>query len=214
MHGSERYGHLLINGKAPTDAQIAVLAGAATSEIAALQSELEQAGVFSRSATGAIYSRRMTDDERKARNARRNGKHGGNPKLCNTKENPASDNLEDKPPDKGSLKLRGQRPERNLSVSTREGSKHSLPEGWQPRGFTTGKCKAIVASWSPERLETEIEKFRAHHKKSGTKWADWQAAWQTWVLNSVEFERPQSRSPPNFVDQYEREMKQRVQATS
>jgi hypothetical protein len=60
MHGSERYGHLLINGKAPTDAQLAVLAGAPSPQVVDLLGELEEAGVFSRSASGAIYSRRIT----------------------------------------------------------------------------------------------------------------------------------------------------------
>jgi hypothetical protein len=97
MHRSERYGYLLINGKAPSERQLAVQVGATTDELRGLVSELESEAVFSRDRHGTIYSRRMIRDEKKAQNARKNGKHGGNPKLTASREeqteNPASDNL-------------------------------------------------------------------------------------------------------------------------
>jgi hypothetical protein len=80
-HESERYGHLLVNGKQPTDRQIAALAGVDMSELPGLLAELEEQGVFSRDRNGAIYSRRMIRDERKAKEARKHGNEGGNPKL-------------------------------------------------------------------------------------------------------------------------------------
>lgn len=110
MHRSERYGQLLIGGQVPTDAQLAVQVGASPPEVTALLAELEAAGVFSRATGGAIYSRRMTRDHRKAEIARKNGKRGGNPSLSNNKEKTASDN----PLDKGGLKP--QRPETRDSV--------------------------------------------------------------------------------------------------
>jgi hypothetical protein len=105
MHRSERYGHLLIDGRVPTDTQLALLAQAPPSEVSVLITELETSGVFSRTAKGVIYSRRMTRDHKKAEIARKNGGKGGNPKLCKTEENPLSDN----PPVKGEVKP--QRPE-------------------------------------------------------------------------------------------------------
>lgn len=96
MHRSERYGQLLIGGRVPTDAQLAVQVGALPEEVSALVAELEHAGVFSRAASGAIYSRRMTRDHKKAEKARKNGKKGGNPSLCKQTGNSASDNLADK----------------------------------------------------------------------------------------------------------------------
>lgn len=74
-------GHLLVNGNAPTDAQLAVLAGAPSDQIADLLAELESAGVFSRTRAGVIYSRRITRDEKRAAHARKIGKSGGNPSL-------------------------------------------------------------------------------------------------------------------------------------
>ena len=66
----------------------------------------------------------------------------------------------------------------------------ALPDGWTPESFGDGKCKAIVDSWTPDQLATQIEKFTAHHRTRGNRWADWQSAWQTWVLNSVQFAQP------------------------
>jgi hypothetical protein len=130
MHRSEKYGTLLINGIVPTDAQVAMQVGAEVSEVSKLLSELEAAGVFSRTGTQAIYSRRMKRDEKKAKNARNNGKKGGNPKLSKTRENPASDNPEDKGRDKAQIpEARDQILERgkeNKSLSSR-----ALPE-WLP----------------------------------------------------------------------------------
>lgn len=211
MHGSERYGHLLINGKAPTDAQLAVLAGAPAAETAALLGDLECAGVFSRTATGTIYSRRMTDDERRAKAARKNGKHGGNPKLCNERENPASDNLEDKAPDKGGLKLRGQRAERKTKANAL--SKTALDPAWMPAPFGEGtKSRQITDSWDADEYSRQLESFKAHHIGRGSKWSDWQHAWATWVLNSVQFGRRQPTGPPDYLDHLIAQREQRERA--
>lgn len=126
MHRSERYGQLLIGGRIPTDAQLAVQVGASPSEVTALLSELSDADVFSRSGSGVIYSRRMTRDHKKAENARKNGKKGGNPKLSASegKEtgNSAPLNQQDNLPDKGGVKP--QKPEaRSQTLDARD----SLP---------------------------------------------------------------------------------------
>jgi hypothetical protein len=81
MHRSERYGHLLISGITPTDAQLAVQVGALPDQVAILIGELETAGVFSRTTNCTIYSRRMHHDQKKVEINRKNGKNGGNPAL-------------------------------------------------------------------------------------------------------------------------------------
>lgn len=100
MHEAVPYGHLLISGQSPTDAQLAVLAGAPSEQVSELIGELEAAGVFSRTRTGVIYSRKLTRMQKKAATARNNGKNGGNPRLKDKRENPASDNPKDKAEDK------------------------------------------------------------------------------------------------------------------
>ena len=89
MHRAQPYGHLLINGRPVTDAQLAVSVGAPPEQIPALVRELSSAGVFSRTRKGVIYSRRMTRDEKKAQTARKNGQKGFEAKLCKQKRNRA-----------------------------------------------------------------------------------------------------------------------------
>ncbi len=79
MHEAEPRGTLRVNGKPLNDRQLAGLAGC--SEIEALLSELEDAGVFSRDEAGTIFSRRMMRDEAKAEEDKANGKRGGNPSI-------------------------------------------------------------------------------------------------------------------------------------
>jgi hypothetical protein len=197
MHRSEKYGHLLVNGKPPTDHQLAVQAGASTSEVTALLEELEGEGVFSRAATGAIYSRRMTRDHKLAEDAKKTGRLGGNPTLCDKREKPAGvkgqdkamDKAMDKGGDKATLNRRDERVEEregeSAQVLTKQSPEIPLPDDWSPEPFGAGSQSAsIVASWPAERLALEAEKFRAHHTANGTRWRNWQAAWSKWVLNA------------------------------
>lgn len=80
-HMSDEYGHVLINGKAPTLRQLSVLCGGTEKETACLIAELEAAGVFDRGVMGEIVSRRMVRDSAKAEVDKANGKVGGNPRL-------------------------------------------------------------------------------------------------------------------------------------
>lgn len=150
MHRSERYGHLLIGGRPPTDAQLAIQAGAPPEEISALTAELESAGVFSRGAKGVIYSRRMTRDHRRALNARKNGKKGGNPTLRKQKEKPGWDNQQDK----GEDKPRSQKPD-NVPYGT--GDPPNLA------AVIFGDCLAyLTSSGMPERnARKQLGKWRA-----------------------------------------------------
>ncbi len=87
MHECEPYGHLAINGKAMSVIQLARLIGETEKMVKGLLNELESAGVFSRTQTDCIYSRRMISDE-KIRVIRGNaGKLGGNPNLLKQKDN-------------------------------------------------------------------------------------------------------------------------------
>ena len=95
MHDATEYGHLLVNGEAPAPKKLARMLGAEEKEIVRLLAELEAEGVFSRTASGTIYSRRMLRDHEKAKTDRVNGGSGGNPNLRKNKPGP------DKPPHNG-----------------------------------------------------------------------------------------------------------------
>lgn len=66
--------------------------------------------------------------------------------------------------------------------------KTMLSDDWLPAQFGEDtKCRKIVDSWPPGELEHQVEKFHASHTSRGSMFDDWQAAWKTWVLNSVEY---------------------------
>lgn len=84
-HEGDNYGHLSINGKPMTPAQVARMVGESPAVAAKLLKELEDAGVFSRDEQGCIFSRRMVKDEH-VRNVRADaGRLGGNPNLLKQK---------------------------------------------------------------------------------------------------------------------------------
>lgn len=107
MHECEPYGYMAVNGKPMKAAQIARLVGVTDREYKKLLSELEDAGVFSLSEDGCIYSRRMVKDEH-IRNVRAEaGKKGGNPNLLGDKVDilvKQKDNQTDKQVDKQTSK--------------------------------------------------------------------------------------------------------------
>jgi hypothetical protein len=63
MHDCDPYGHLMVGSAPMQPAQLARLVGITSKECTALLAELEVAGVFSRTESGAIFSRRMVRDE-------------------------------------------------------------------------------------------------------------------------------------------------------
>jgi hypothetical protein len=81
MHESDEYGHLLVNGKTPTEQQLAIMCGASVSEVRKLKVELEVAGVPGIREDGVWFSRRMLKDREKRNRDKVNGSKGGNPKI-------------------------------------------------------------------------------------------------------------------------------------
>lgn len=79
-HECEPYGHLTVNGKPMTAAQIGRHTGLTERECVKLVTELEDAGVLSRTEEGAIFSRRMVRDEdirqRRAEGGKAGSEHG------------------------------------------------------------------------------------------------------------------------------------------
>jgi hypothetical protein len=61
-HEAEPVGQVLVNGRQPTPRQLAAIVGASEREVTRYLTELEEAGVFSRTENGAIFSRRMVKD--------------------------------------------------------------------------------------------------------------------------------------------------------
>jgi len=99
---SQPIGYVTVNGTALNASDLAILAGSNEAEVSNLLGELERKGVFSRDASGRIYSRRIVRDAQRSAIAQKNGKLGGNPSLCKNGENPSPVN----PRVKGQLKGR------------------------------------------------------------------------------------------------------------
>jgi hypothetical protein len=88
MHDGDPVGHLTMNGEPATPKQMAANANCSEREAVKLLAELEAAKVFSRTADGTIYSRRMVKDAAISEAGRRWGKTGGNPNLMGDPLNP------------------------------------------------------------------------------------------------------------------------------
>jgi hypothetical protein len=192
MHRSERYGHLLIGGKVPTDAQLAIQAGALPHEVSELIGQLESAGVFSRAASGAIYSRRMTRDHKKAKIAQKNGRNGGNPTLRKQTDIPTSDKGEDK----DTLILRGQKLD---SVSNETGGE---PPDIPKMIFALGVKLLTDAGTKQAHARSLLGKWRRDFGDSGVLVAltDCQAKN---ISNPVEWmPKRLAARPASFLDSY------------
>ena len=81
MHEAEPYGHIVINGQVPSDAEIGRIIGVDTRIVRRLTTALIEAGVLSRTTEGVVYSRRMVRDHEKALSDQAHGGHSGNPAL-------------------------------------------------------------------------------------------------------------------------------------
>lgn len=189
MHEAVPYGHLVIAGNCPTDAQLAVLVGVPADQLPDLIGELETHGVFSRTAKGVIYSRKLTRMAKKAAVSRKNGKNGGNPKLCKSRQNQDWDNPKDKPPDKPHIPYsRVQMKEKEEpGGSSKKKCASRLPDDWAlPKDW--GEF-ALSEGLDEVSVRREAEKFRDFwHGKSGkdaTK-ADWLATWRNWIRNGID----------------------------
>ncbi len=49
--------------------------------------------------------------------------------------------------------------------------------------------------------DEQAEKFRAYHTSYGNRMQDWSAAWKTWYVNAVDFNRPSARGSPDAIAQ-------------
>jgi hypothetical protein len=81
MHQGVPYGHLTINGAVIQPEALARMVGCTRREVASWLAELDGAKVFSRSDTGAMFSRRMVQDELTRAKRAAGGNLGGNPAL-------------------------------------------------------------------------------------------------------------------------------------
>lgn len=152
-HECDPYGHLTINGKAMTAAQIGRLVGLSARECQSLIDELSDAGVLSFDEEGAIFSRRMVNDER-VRNARaaggkagsehgikgaEHGKKGGRPRKETGDKKPPLE-----PPPSSSSSSSSSNLSPNLSHETWEGGDSASTDASDDRPYGDPKPGALL----------------------------------------------------------------------
>lgn len=82
MHNATPYGHLVVNFRPLSERDVVQLVGTSSvKEVKKLLRELRDAGVFSETSDGVIYSRRQVRDHEAREKSRQYGKAGGNPAL-------------------------------------------------------------------------------------------------------------------------------------
>jgi hypothetical protein len=184
MHQSSPYGHLLVSGVSPTDAQLAALVGCPSEQVPHLLAELEAAGVFSRTRSGAIYSRKMTRMQKKAATARNNGRKGGNPTLGKHSENTPLDNQEVKAEVKPQkLEPEPYKEETNVSSMPRKRASRLNPDWVLPKDW--GEW-ALSEGWPETVIRQEAAKFKDYWIGRAGKDAaklDWEATFRNWMRN-------------------------------
>lgn len=73
-----------------------------------------------------------------------------------------------------------------------------IPDDFWPDPSPGTKTAKRMSEWTKEKLETEVERFIAHHQARGNKYPNWQGAWTTWALNNFQQKRqPNGRNSNN-----------------
>jgi len=94
-------------------------------------------------------------------------------------------------------KNQSQREESNdssLVTRPRAKTKSNIPDDWTPEEFSSDtECAKIIGHWSEKEFRLQVEHFTAHHRAKGNQFADWQRAWQTWILNNSKWSNGNDR---------------------
>ena len=207
MHDAEPYGHLVVNGRAPTNRQIASIVGTTPKEAEALMAELEEAGVFSRTEAGVVFSRRMVRDHartlegREAISKRWANKGGGEDPDRGPNGEPNT------PPNRGPNRdpcsldteaeaeteissLRSEIPPCSPPPKSRRRASQIAPDGQPTEADLAFARKEGIAD--PFAI---VGPFVDHHRAKGSTMLDWAAAWRTWCRTEVKFRRSRPGGP-------------------
>lgn len=75
------------------------------------------------------------------------------------------------------------------------------PLGPMPEGFHLNLgLREFAKTNGFEKCDFIFDQFKAHHRSKGSMFANWEAAWRTWILNQVKFSggAPQQPRPPGI----------------
>lgn len=72
--------------------------------------------------------------------------------------------------------------EKSKALAAKAARRQRLPDDFYPN--EAGLAKATESGIA---ISTELERFKDYHRGKGTTMLDWQAAWRTWISNTVKF---------------------------
>lgn len=198
-HDGDPYGHVTINGKAATPRQLGSITGPPEREISKLLVELEQAGVFSKTQEGVIFSRRMVRDHEASKAGRDHVE-----KRWATSRDTQKQNTEEPTPHP----IRGGDTLESDTESEADTESVSLRSTDRPRA----KGTRLAEDWTPGAVGAEYARklglepkpvftvFRNYWQSKAGRDAtkiDWQKVWQNWCLREAE---RTGVKPPVVVD--------------
>jgi hypothetical protein len=184
---SDPIGYLTVKKVPLSVLDIARMCGGSEPEVRSLITELEGNGVLSRDRNGTIYSRRMTRDDKKARTAQKNGKLGGNPKLCNYEDNSSSDNPSDKCEVKPQIPLTTNQKKYSYDQKFEEAwQAYPRRDGGNPKPTAAKRFLAAVrAGADPQEIIEAVKRYAiAEQKNIGTPYIPQMVKWlgdQRWL---------------------------------
>lgn len=191
MHEATPYGHLVVNMKPLSDRDVAQFVGSSSvKEVKMLMSSLRDAGVFSETSTGVVYSRRLVRDNEIRGKSIVNGKSGGNPALKRVNpilQPPREEDLSD--PLKIEKEEEKEREEERQKASLREAKKSAARGGRLAEDWTPGSEGGTFARNLGLDPKATFAVFRDYWLAKAGKDAmkvDWAATWKNWCRREAE----------------------------
>lgn len=145
MHEAKPYGHLLLNGNPVGDDTLARMAGISVDEAQSLMAELRQAGVFSLTREGVVFSRRMTKDFGKAQKGAKWAKKRWSQVAENSAKSGGPNGSPNGPPSTQKPEARDQR-ESSTATSEQEAPREPVPIASAARRWTRSEIDRIEAA--------------------------------------------------------------------
>ncbi len=81
------------------------------------------------------------------------------------------------------------------NIPAQKGKKIPFPEGFKPNPSPATKTHRLMAAWTEQKLEHELEAFENYWRRRGDLMANWDSCWSTWVLNNDKFSNPEKPDP-------------------
>jgi hypothetical protein len=212
MHEAKPYGHLMLNGNPVEDGVLARMAGIPVDEVSALLAELRQAGVFSVTGRGVIFSRRMTNDHARACKGRKAIKKRWSQVSGDVEQSDAPNRSPIRSPSTQKPEARSQRPPK--SPKGDDGGFEAFYAAYprhEGKGHASRAYKTALGKASAEILLAAAQRFRERRVGEDPKFTPLPASW----LNGERWtDEPTAANsqPASFQNTDERGWRDRIRA--